>query len=111
MDLNLGLVISKLRNFICLIELFLDQPLFHLVHTLVVHVLLTLSVLEQLLPNFSLFLLNQFLFEPLFCVFESNPLLKIWRLPICMHSPSTAPTILLGNKAAPGAIDNRAFIR
>lgn len=74
------------------------------------HVLLILSIFQQFLSNLSLFFLYELLFESFLSIFESDPLLEIWRLSISVLRSSTATAILLSDQTASGAINNGALV-
>lgn len=74
--------VAQLGDVVGFIELFLDEPRFHLPNSVVVDELLVLGILEELRPQFALLLIDQLLAESLLRVFGSDPLLECRRVPI-----------------------------
>ena len=80
------LIISQLSYLVGFIKFPVLEPVFHVFNPGVVIIFFLFGKLEELLPDFSFLLGNEFLLQSLFCVLRSYPLLEVWCMSICVSA-------------------------
>jgi hypothetical protein len=72
------IIVSKLSDLVRFIQLFVNEPVFHVLYSSVLHVLFLFGEFKQLFTEFVLVFVDQFFAESLLGVLASDPLLEVW---------------------------------